>query len=186
MGAHMTADAVDEFGLLRENADEAGLPWSGPPPVRRAAVRTPNGRVSCLVWGNEPPQIAFLHGGAQNAHTWDTVALALGRPVVAVDLPGHGRSDWRDDRDYWPVRNAETVAEVLAVLAPTCRTVVGMSLGGLTAIRLAAEQPDRVDRLIVVDVTPGVDEQKSAPIAAFVDGPESFGSFDELLERTVH
>ncbi len=35
----------------------------------------------------------LLHGGAQNAHTWDTVALALGRPLVAIDLPGHGHSD---------------------------------------------------------------------------------------------
>jgi pimeloyl-ACP methyl ester carboxylesterase len=77
------------------------------------------------------------------------------------------------------------VAEVLDVVASACRTVVGMSLGGLTAIRLAAEHPERVARLIVVDVTPGVDELKSAPMAEFVQGPESFASFDELLDRTV-
>jgi pimeloyl-ACP methyl ester carboxylesterase len=182
----VSTSEVDEFGLFRQNVDEAGLPWSGPPQVRRETVTTAGGqRVSCLVWGSGPPQLALLHGGAQNAHTWDTVALALNRPLVAIDLPGHGRSDWRADRDYWPLRNAEAVAEVIDVVAPTCRTIVGMSLGGLTGIRLAAERGDRVDRLVVVDVTPGVDEHKSAPIAEFVDGPESFASFDDLLDRTV-
>ena len=127
----------------------------------------------------------LLHGGAQNAHTWDTVALALRRPLIAVDLPGHGRSDWRSDRNYWPVRNAEAVAEAIGALAGRAAAVVGMSLGGLTAIRLAATRPNLVRRLAVVDVTPGVTAAKSAPIAEFVQGPEVFGSFDELLERTI-
>jgi pimeloyl-ACP methyl ester carboxylesterase len=100
-------------------------------------------------------------------------------------LPGHGRSDWRADRDYWPWRNAEAIAEVISQVAPHAKAVVGMSLGGLTAIRLAAERPELVHRLVVVDVTPGVDMQKSAPIADFVQGPETFRSFEELLERTV-
>jgi pimeloyl-ACP methyl ester carboxylesterase len=179
-------EVYDEFGLFRDNAEEVGLLWSGPPAVRRQSVELTGGqRVSSLAWGAGPPELVFLHGGAQNAHTWDTVALALDRPVLAVDLPGHGRSDWRDDRDYWPWRNAEAIAEVVRRLAPEAKAVVGMSLGGLTAIRLAAEHPELVRRLVVVDVTPGVDMQKSAPIAEFVQGPETFPSFDELLERTV-
>ena len=72
-----------------------------------------------------------LHGGTQNgtqnAHTWDTVALALDRPLVVVDLPGHGHSDWRDDHDYVPERDAEAVATALAEWAPRARVVVGMS-----------------------------------------------------------
>ena len=176
----------DEFGMLAENAAEAGLPWPGPPAVRRVSVRVaPDQQVSALAWGDGDPELVLLHGGAQNAHTWDTVALALGRPLIAVDLPGHGRSDWRTDRDYWPVRNAEAVAAVASALAGRAAAVVGMSLGGLTAIRLAAARPDLVRRLVVVDVTPGVTAEKAAPIAEFVQGPEVFGSFEELLERTV-
>ena len=178
--------AYDEFGMLAENAAEAGLPWPGPPAVRRESVAVaPGQQVSALAWGDGDPELVLLHGGAQNAHTWDTVALALRRPLIAVDLPGHGRSDWRDDRDYWPVRNAEAIAAVVGALAGRAAAVVGMSLGGLTAIRLAATRPDLVRRLVVVDVTPGVTAAKSAPIAEFVQGPEVFGSFDELLERTI-
>jgi pimeloyl-ACP methyl ester carboxylesterase len=179
-------EEYDEFSLLPENASEAGLPWSGPPTVRRVSHELPGGqRVSALQWGSSEPEIVLVHGGAQNAHTWDAVALALDRPLLAVDLPGHGHSDWREDRDYWPVRNAEAVSQVMEALAPNAQALVGMSLGGLTAIRIAATRPDLVRRLIVVDVTPGVDEVKAAPIANFVAGPESFESFDVLLERTV-
>ena len=176
----------DEFGLFRENAEEFDIPWRGPPAVRREFVDAGDGRrVSALVWGDADPEILFVHGGAQNAHTWDTVALALDRPLVAVDLPGHGHSDWRDDRRYWPAHNANDVATVMQALAPSVDLVVGMSLGGLTSIALAARHPELVPLLMLVDVTPGVDREKAAPIAAFVAGPERFESFDEILERTI-
>ena len=176
----------DEFGLLQENASEVGLAWTGAPLVRRTAVPLPDGRsLSALVWGDGPPEVVLLHGGAQNAHTWDTVALALNHPLVAVDLPGHGHSDWRQDHDYSPTSNADDVAVAIRRLAPSPRLVVGMSLGGLTAICLAAHAPDLVPRLVVVDVTPGADQVKAEPIVAFVSGPERFSSFDEILERTM-
>ena len=65
---------------------------------------------SALIWGDEPPEIVLLHGGAQNAHTWDTVALALDRPLVAIDLPGHGHSDHRAEGPFSPRENATDVA----------------------------------------------------------------------------
>jgi len=149
------------------------------------AVPTADGRLSALVWGTGPPEIVFLHGGAQNAHTWDTVALALDRPLVCIDLPGHGHSDWRDDHHYSPPTMAETVAAAVSELAPSAKMVVGMSLGGMTAFCLAANHPQLVGRLVVVDVTPGTDHAKAEPIIAFVSGPETFANFDEILQRTI-
>ena len=176
----------DEFGLFHENAEEFGIPWDGPPTVRRTAVAVAEGqRLSALVWGDAPPELVLVHGGAQNAHTWDTVALALDRPLVAFDLPGHGHSDWRADRQYWPVENAAALAVAIPELAPDARGLVGMSLGGLTSIAFAARHPERVPKLVLVDVTPGVDREKASPIAAFIAGPERFESFDEILQRTI-
>jgi pimeloyl-ACP methyl ester carboxylesterase len=182
----MTAAHYDEFSLFHENAEEFALPWSGPPAVKRTAVEVARGQdISALVWGTGTPELVLLHGGAQNAHTWDTVALALGRPLVAFDLPGHGHSSHRADHAYWPADNAAAIEVAMRTLAPEARVVVGMSLGGLTSLALADRAPDLVRKLVLVDVTPGVNREKSTAIANFIDGPEYFASFDEILERTV-
>jgi pimeloyl-ACP methyl ester carboxylesterase len=176
----------DEFSMFQENADEYGIPYDGPAVVRREDVEVqPGRRLSALVWGDAQPELVLLHGGAQNAHTWDTVALALDRPLVAIDLPGHGHSDGPRGGFADPSGNAEDVAAAVRALAPGSRGVVGMSLGGLAALALAARAPELVRSLVLVDVTPGVDEAKAISITAFVSGPESFPSFDEILARTV-
>jgi pimeloyl-ACP methyl ester carboxylesterase len=149
----------DEFASLEEIADEWALPWDGGPRVARRNVEVAPGQtLSAIVWGDAPAELVFLHGGGQNAHTWDTVALAMGRPAMAIDLPGHGRSSWRADRDYSPWTNAEALEIALPALAPNARAVIGMSLGGATTIRLAATRPDLVKRAVIVDVTPQVND----------------------------
>jgi pimeloyl-ACP methyl ester carboxylesterase len=127
------------------------------------------------------PELVLIHGGAQNAHTWDTVALALNRPLVAIDLPGHGHSAWREDGRYDPVTLAEEIAGPLAAWAPKARMVVGMSLGGLTAMTLAADWSALVPSLVMVDITPGVNQTKAKAVIDFVAGPQSFASFEDLV-----
>jgi pimeloyl-ACP methyl ester carboxylesterase len=182
----MDAAQYDELGLLHENAAEAGLPWSGRPEVERVWFDPPSGhRLSGLRWGSEAPRLVLLHGGAQNAHTWDTVALALAQPLLAVDLPGHGHSDWRGDKRYRPQEMADDVEAMIEATADATEVLVGMSLGGLTATVVAAERPASLNHLALVDITPGVNRQKAQDIIDFVTGPEEFASFDEILERTV-
>jgi esterase len=181
---------LSEFSLLSENAEQAGV--AGPlPEVERVETDTANGRVSALRWGATAPRIVFLHGGGQNAHTWDTVIVGLGEPALAVDLPGHGHSGWREDGDYSPRHNADAVAPVLRELAPDADLIVGMSLGGLTAIRIGAMAPDLVPELVLVDVTPSAlhryaeltTEQQGT--VALVQGEREFPSFQAILDQTV-
>ena len=176
----------DEFSMLADNAAEAELAWEGPPPGDRREVEGPAGlAVSAILWGTGAPELVLLHGGAQNAHTWDTVALALGRSLLAIDLPGHGHSDWRPQKDYTPQVLAAEVARVVEIHAPGAEAVVGMSLGGLTALCLATDRPDLVRRLGLVDITPGTDHAKAEPIINFVSGPAHFDDFDAILAHTV-
>ncbi|CAN5759227.1 alpha/beta hydrolase [soil metagenome] len=179
----------DEFGYFHENAAEYGLAYGRPPLVRRESVHVAHGRtVSALVWGDAAAEMVLIHGGAQNAHTWDTVALALRRPLVAVDLPGHGHSDAASSEPKGlsaPERHARDMAVVVDGLAPGARAVVGMSLGGLTSIALAGQAPELVRSLVLVDITPGVTGAKAKEILDFVNGPARFASFEEMLARTI-
>ncbi|MEI7593732.1 MAG: alpha/beta hydrolase [Actinomycetes bacterium] len=178
-------EGYNELSMLVDNASEVGLDFEQPTIVRTSVTAPSGNQLSALVWGDAPPEFVLVHGGAQNAHTWDTVALALGRPLVAIDLPGHGHSDWRQNRDYRPQAMAEDVSAVIRELAPDASTLVGMSLGGLTALAALADAPDLADRLVLVDITPGVNKEKAAAVIAFIDGPSEFESFDVLLERTM-
>jgi pimeloyl-ACP methyl ester carboxylesterase len=177
---------LGEFALLPENAEQIGLTAPLPP-----VERIDSGDISALKWGAEPPQVVFLHGGGQNAHTWDTVILGLGVPALAVDLPGHGRSAWREDGDYGPNLSAETLRPALREWAARPRLVVGMSLGGLTALRIAATEPDLVPTLVLVDVTPSAperhEEMTKAQLGAvaLVQGERNFPSFEAMLDVTV-
>src|SRR3954453_13192059 len=182
----MERGPYDEFSMFHENAEEFGLPYDGPPTVRRESVEVgPDRRLSALVWGDAPPELVFLHGGAQNAHTWDTVAMALGRPVLALDLPGHGHSDGGREGIIGLQANAEDVAAAIRALAPDAPAVIGMSLGGMTTLGLADHAPELVRKGVLVDVTAVGNERKASTIAEFINGPESFDSFDDLLARTI-
>jgi pimeloyl-ACP methyl ester carboxylesterase len=174
----------DEFDELEAEVREAGWSWRGRPEVRRRSLDVGAGVVfSMLEWG--PPgaaEIVALHGGLQNAHAWDRLAVASGRPLLAVDLAGHGRSSlvpWALD----PRRQGESLAPLLEAAAAEARLVAGMSLGGLAAICLAANRPELVPQLCVIDVTPGVVAgRRSPPALLALMRIESFASFEEIVD----
>lgn len=194
----LTVDATlddedyDEFGLLHENAAEWGLSWTSRPVVARREVEVgPGQSLSYLVWGESEPELVFLHGGGQNAHTWDTVILALDRPAVAIDLPGHGRSYTRPDRNYGPWRNVEALEVILPRIAPAISAVVGMSLGGATTTRLAAVRPDLCPKAVIVDVTPQINDPtremttQERGSVALIGGPPTYATFEEMADAAV-
>jgi pimeloyl-ACP methyl ester carboxylesterase len=182
----------DEFSFLVDCAEDAGLVWDAKPRVARRHVDVGDRTMSALVWGDSPAKIVFLHGGAQNAHTWDTLALALQTSLVAVDLPGHGRSDWRRDHEYGVPAMADDVACVIRQTAPECSTLVGIGLGCPVALLTADRLSPSVERLVMVDSAPGAGtsndtgapSEAAANVAAFT-AERRFSSFEAALERAV-
>jgi pimeloyl-ACP methyl ester carboxylesterase len=177
--------SYDEFSLFHENIDEWNLSVEVPP-VQRFFIAVDGLRqLSGLRWGVGEPEFVLVHGGAQNAHTFDTVALALQRPLIAFDLPGHGHSDPSPYGSSAITMHARDIARALEQLTAAPVPLVGMSLGGLTSILVASERPDLVRTLVLIDITPGVNADKARHITNFVNGPATFDNFDELLARTI-
>ncbi len=178
-------DDADEFSFLPRQA--AALGRTAVPVVRRVSLTLPDGRtLSALRFGEDPPQLTLLHGVGLNAHTWDTTLLALDRPALAIDLAGHGDSSWRQDADYSPGTLADDVIRGLEQWTQSPQTLVGHSLGGLTATAVAARRPDLVRDLVVIDLTPGVDPGAGPQqLRAFFAGPTDWASRDELVEHAL-
>ena len=180
----MVTVPYDEFGMFHENLAEWGLDVPIPLVVRRGYDVGDGRQLSALLWSNPPYHLALVHGSAQNAHTFDTVALALQRPLVSVDLPGHGHSDPSPFGAPIAASHAKDVATALRQVVTAPITLVGMSLGGMTSLIVARDNPDLVGKLVMVDITPGVTPEKSKHIFEFVNGPSTFDDFDSLLART--
>jgi pimeloyl-ACP methyl ester carboxylesterase len=178
-GVVESTDVPDELALMAEAAARLGL--AELPPIERVTLDGERVRLSALRWGRGQPQIVFLHGGGQNAHTWDNVAFRLGRDALAVDLPGHGQSGWYDEPPYLPRDLAVDLVPVLESVRPAL--VVGMSMGGLATIAMAGLRPDLLQRVVLVDVSPGSTPDRSADIAEFT-AREVFDSLDEMVAHT--
>jgi len=132
------------------------------------------------------PTVTLLHGAGLNAHTWDTTILAAGLPALAIDLPGHGDSSWREDLAYTGAALAADVAAGIEAWTDRPQLLVGQSLGGLTAAAVAASRPDLVRELVIVDITPGIDPNGGpSELGAFFSGPTDWASRDELVDRAL-
>jgi pimeloyl-ACP methyl ester carboxylesterase len=135
------------------------------------------------------PSILMLHGGGQNRHSWKNTGQVLadhGFHVVALDSRGHGDSDRSPDADY----DVETLAaDVMAVLDTIGRPVIliGASMGGLTGILVADRAgPERVTRLVLVDVVPRFEKNGSARIRDFMfSGLHGFATLDEAADAVA-
>jgi pimeloyl-ACP methyl ester carboxylesterase len=96
-----------------------------------------------------------IHGGAAHSHWFDFVAGAFTADyhVRALDLRGHGNSEWTDPPEYGYKLYAADIAEVVEKLDLRDFVLVGHSMGGIASLVYAATRPGRVARLIIVDST---------------------------------
>jgi pimeloyl-ACP methyl ester carboxylesterase len=136
---------------------------------------------------DDPPAI-LLHGGGQTRHSWGTTLGALadkGWHTFAIDLRGHGDSEWAADGDYTLDAFAGDVLAVVRTL-PQPPALVGASLGGLAALAAIGEHPDdEVARaLVLVDVAPRTEDEGRMRIGSFMAEHmnDGFGSLDEVAD----
>jgi pimeloyl-ACP methyl ester carboxylesterase len=133
------------------------------------------------------PTILLAHGGGQTRYAWASVAKRLGAAgwrALAIDLRGHGDSDWASDANYSHERYGVDLVELAAAMGSR-PVVVGASLGGNSAMLAAGSfGKDAFRALVLVDVTPKLDKKGVDRIMAFMDRhiDSGFGSFEEAAE----
>lgn len=179
----------DEFHDLADLARASGVA----DPLRASRVDltdTGHGAVSAIRWQDptEPGQeagVVYLHGLGIDAHSFDQTAIAVGASAVALDLPGHGRSAWRDDADYAASATAPAVLAALDALAVPPGVLVGHSLGAILAARIAAAAPERVTGLVLVDMSPDFAQRAVDRIARALETEEPFVDLDEVVDRAI-
>jgi 2-succinyl-6-hydroxy-2,4-cyclohexadiene-1-carboxylate synthase len=131
-----------------------------------------------------PTTVVLLHGFAGTRRAWDPVAQRLDRErytALAPDLRGHG-----DARDARPVSFAGCVQDVLGA-APARFVLCGYSMGGRIALHVALAAPERVERLVLVATTAGIEDEAARAarradderLAAFADS----ATIEEFADR---
>jgi pimeloyl-ACP methyl ester carboxylesterase len=133
-------------------------------------------------WGDRGLPIVILHGLFGSSTNWRTVAkqLALGFRVLAVDQRNHGHSPHSSELGYDTL--ASDVLELVDRLAIAPAAVLGHSMGGKTAMRLALDHAEQVSHLIVVDIAPTKQSEGLRPVldAMLAVDPSEHASRNEV------
>jgi pimeloyl-ACP methyl ester carboxylesterase len=133
---------------------------------------------------DDAPLLLLLHGFTSNASSWDQFgdAFATRYRVIATDARGHGASEWAASDEYTVEHHTDDARKLLGALGHGRATVVGVSMGGRTAYNLAATNPDLVERLVIVDISPEVVAAGAQRITEMVQSNDRFASPDEAIE----
>jgi pimeloyl-ACP methyl ester carboxylesterase len=144
-------------------------------------------------WNRDTPSgrstVLMLHGGGQNRFSWKNTGQILadaGFHVVALDSRGHGDSDRSPDANYTvDALCADTLKVVEQIGRPVI--LIGASMGGMTGILAAdAAGPDKVNKLVLVDVVPRYEKSGSARIREFMfSHVHGFETLDEAADAVA-
>jgi len=105
-----------------------------------------------------PEHVVLLHGFSGTRRAWDGVVERLDRErylPLALDLPGHGAA-----AGWGPAITFAACVEHVLEAAPARFALCGYSLGGRVALHLALAAPERVQRLVLVSCSPGIEDAR--------------------------
>jgi esterase len=141
-------------------------------------------------WGSPGnPSLVLLHGFQSNAHTWDTFSHAMADTyhVLALDQRGHGDSAWAPDGNYAPEASVSDIVGFITALRLAPTAVIGHSMGGRNAAMVAAEHPELIRKVVIVDTAaefpPAMRRQQPATDAP--PQPETFDTFEEVVQNGI-
>jgi esterase len=134
-----------------------------------------------LDWGGDGPPLVMLHGLTGHAHTWDHTAAALSARyhVYALDQRGHGDTGWASR--YGIPAMVDDLTGFLDALQLPVVTLMGLSMGGIVAYQFTAAHPERVSRLVVLDIGPEIAPAGARQVAAALAASDVFASEDEAV-----
>ncbi len=137
--------------------------------------------------GDAAVSAVALHGFALNCHSFDEVGPALSDMLhwYALDQRGHGHSDRAAElSDYSRDHMADDIRGFIERQSLDRPVVIGHSMGGMNAMTFAAEHPDQLRALILIDVGPGVNVDGVSQVRQFVAGPYELDSLDAWVDMT--
>lgn len=145
-------------------------------------------RIAGDCWGNPAdPLVLLLHGGGQTRHAWRATGKRLaseGHRAVALDLRGHGDSEWAADGDYSLTSYARDLNCILSDMPPGPPVLIGASLGGIVALTAIGEGLVDARALVLVDIVPHVDPAGPSRVRAFMEqGQDGFESLEAVAEE---
>jgi pimeloyl-ACP methyl ester carboxylesterase len=111
-------------------------------------------RLHYAVWGDESkPALVLVHGGRDHARSWDFVAQRMldRYAVYALDLRGHGDSDWAPGGAYPVSGHTGDMAALLDAIGRPSVQIVGHSLGGRVVLDFASAFPERVSKIVAIE-----------------------------------
>ena len=144
--------------------------------------------IAADVWGsNNQELVILLHGGGQTRHAWGDTGKKLaeaGYHSVALDLRGHGDSEWDKDGDYSIRAYKDDLVCIINEIGKPAR-LVGASLGGMASLALAGDEinSDLCTALIMVDIGIYPDPVGSDRIVSFMlSGEKGFDSLEDVAK----
>jgi pimeloyl-ACP methyl ester carboxylesterase len=151
-------------------------------------LRTPSGRLHVQRFGAaDAPLVLCLPGLSANLRAFDFLGERIGgadRQVVAVDLRGRGRSSVTGPGTYGWENHARDALAVAGQLGAESFSVIGQSMGAFVAMRMAAIDHARLERLVLIDACGAPDPQALGPIAGAVERLGTvFSSVEAYLDR---
>ena len=139
-----------------------------------------------LDWGAVgKPVVLLVHGLRGHAHSWDDVSAALCNDfhVLSLDQRGRGDSDWAKDGDYTTGAYVADLAGFCDALGLDKFILVGHSMGGRNSMAFGGQNPQKLEKLVIVDVGPTLDSRGSARISEEIRNvPEEFDSREACFD----